>query len=541
MEQVNANARVRKDDGIGAAPKEPRIEPEESRNPSERQRGRSASQESGNSLERQRGSSALERQRDGNAFALVCGPTLTDLPNELLLIVFEHLFGIEPVTLFGSVTRVCKRFNQLCDHVLGRFDLTIHPQWPKAVFTERLEFFHQGFQTPSVLTLPSFKALRPTLETLEIPLSEAEKLQDHAEELRIVQGIRVIDTGDRTDLPESITALTNIQRLSVVKSRIQTLPLSLGSLIRLTHLYLHNNRLTELPETVGLLNKLTVLDVSSNHRLRQLPESIGDLKCLAELRAGSCALERLPTKIGQLTKLEVLIISRNLQLRELPKSIGNLRCLKVLRVGSCGLERLPTEIGRLTKLEFISASHNRIRQVPEAITALTHLMYFSVKDTEITHLPEGLANLRQLRQLKLNNCRALRVLPESVGGLEKLEVMTLTNCSALDVLPESIGNLVHLKVLNLTGCKHCPDSVQKLKRLKVLFLARMELEALPKFIHKLRSLVILDISDNEGLTKLPSSLKYLKRLRRIKLEGTAIATSGDIVRPDWLNPRVVFA
>ena len=49
--------------------------------------------------------------------------TLSQLPNEMWLLILEWLLRVDPVTLLGSVPGVCRRMRALCFRVQGKFNL----------------------------------------------------------------------------------------------------------------------------------------------------------------------------------------------------------------------------------------------------------------------------------------------------------------------------------------------------------------------------------------------------------------------------------
>ena len=83
-------------------------------------------------------------------------------------------------------------------------------------------------------------------------------------------------------LPESISALQNLQSLKIRANQLQSLPDSIGELSKLHILRLQRNQLSEIPDSIGKLTQLTVLNLATN-QLTTLPESISQLTNLREL------------------------------------------------------------------------------------------------------------------------------------------------------------------------------------------------------------------------------------------------------------------
>ncbi len=67
-----------------------------------------------------------------------------------------------------------------------------------------------------------------------------------------------------SDLPESITNLSNLTTLDLSGNRLKNLPESITKLSNLTKLYLSENRLSNLPESITKLSNLTILNLNEN-------------------------------------------------------------------------------------------------------------------------------------------------------------------------------------------------------------------------------------------------------------------------------------
>jgi len=81
---------------------------------------------------------------------------------------------------------------------------------------------------------------------------------------------------DLTLLPDSLSLLTDLQKLSLTNNQLNALPNSIGALINLQELNLANNQLNTLPNSIGALINLQRLDLANN-QLNALPNSIGAL------------------------------------------------------------------------------------------------------------------------------------------------------------------------------------------------------------------------------------------------------------------------
>src|SRR5438067_1477689 len=98
--------------------------------------------------------------------------------------------------------------------------------------------------------------------------SEAKKL-----DLRAAADVK--DTQKLTELPESLSQLTQLESLDLYENELTTLPESLGQLTQLQLLNLRRNRLIALPMQAGELAALKGLYLHGNPLLGLPPEMLG--------------------------------------------------------------------------------------------------------------------------------------------------------------------------------------------------------------------------------------------------------------------------
>jgi hypothetical protein len=106
------------------------------------------------------------------------------------------------------------------------------------------------------------------------------------------------------ELPQELTLLPKLKRLSCHRNKLKNLPTHIGQLEQLEVLDLYCNQIEELPEDIGALKNLKRLDLYDN-QLTELPESIGDLVNLEDLNIASNPIKDLPETIGELRNLRV--------------------------------------------------------------------------------------------------------------------------------------------------------------------------------------------------------------------------------------------
>ena len=221
---------------------------------------------------------------------------------------------------------------------------------------------------------------------------------------------------DISTLPESITKLTSLEKLSLSSNKIKTLPESITKLTSLKKLDLGDNSISTLPELIGNLTSLEKLYVDNND-LKTLPESITKLTSLKELDLGYNSISTLPESIGNLKSLEKLNLRFN-SITTLPESIGNLKSLEILWLRDNDLKNLPESITKLTSLSYLDIGGNSITTLPESIGNLRSLEELWLENNSITTLPESITKLTSLKVLYLYGNK-IKTLPESLKKLEK--------------------------------------------------------------------------------------------------------------------------
>lgn len=136
-------------------------------------------------------------------------------------------------------------------------------------------------------------------------------------------------------LEEDIAKLFGKEKIWLKMKEVEELPQELTLLPKLKRLSCHRNKLKNLPTHIGQLEQLEVLDLYCN-QIRELPEEICLLKNLKRLDLYDNQLTELPQNIGALKSLEDLNIALN-PIKELPPSIGALQNLSVFKLHATGI------------------------------------------------------------------------------------------------------------------------------------------------------------------------------------------------------------
>ncbi|GAB4025111.1 hypothetical protein GCM10028773_50000 [Spirosoma koreense] len=201
-------------------------------------------------------------------------------------------------------------------------------------------------------------------------------------------------------------------------------------------------------------------------------------------------LSTVPDLVYQFPKLEELDLSNN-ALTELPA-------------------RLTADIPSLKRL---SVYRNAIPDDSVFITRNKHLRSLNLQSNRLTHIPKAVRQNRRLESLWMGNNQLKEVDVRLLRRLHRLTDLNLYNAS-LTRLPNSMGRLKHVKVLDLYYNKltELPRQLGRMKRLEQLAIAHNDLKELPISLAKLRRLQVLFAHHNR-LSQLPTDFQRLRQLR----------------------------
>ncbi len=202
--------------------------------------------------------------------------------------------------------------------------------------------------------------------------------EEKIEEARC-SGARKLDLSGRygedsprlTELPESLSQLTQLQSLNLSINKLTTLPEWLSHLTQLQSLDISHNQLTILPESVCKLPQLKVLSLYSN-ALLGLPEEFVDLELLEDLNIGKNPFDSLPEQLSNCKQLKRLVLS-GIHLTEIPETLRGYNRLEKLYVNDVGIEVFPAWFAECLKLKNVQLGSNYLRDLPSSLTRLEHL------------------------------------------------------------------------------------------------------------------------------------------------------------------------
>ncbi len=324
--------------------------------------------------------------------------------------------------------------------------------------------------------------------------------------------------------------------LNLIGIGLTQLPPSLSQLSQLQKLYLADNQLTTLPAWLGQLTELQLLVLDGNP-LVTVPDCLVQLTQMQKLHLGDNQLATLPDWLGQLTHLQVLYLYGN-HLATLPESLGQLTQLRELVLSSNQFATLPAWLGQLTHLQKLNLFGNQFTTLPAWFGQLTQLQELGLSRNQLATLPESLGQLTRLQMLFLSDDQ-LATLPAWLGQLTQLQWLDLSR-NHLAMLPESLGQLTQLKRLNLSSNQlpTLPAWLSQLTQLQWLDLSRNQLATLPTSFGLLTQLQQLNLSHNQ-LTMLPDKLQQIGSLDRLLLHGNqALRLPRSILGPE--SPAVLI-
>jgi Leucine-rich repeat (LRR) protein len=323
-----------------------------------------------------------------------------------------------------------------------------------------------------------------------------------------------------------VKGIENLKVLDLTACRsLKYLPGEIGNLRKLTHLYLpYCGNLESLPREIGNLRELSHLQLAHSVRFNTLPKEIGNLTQLIHLDLdGCCALKTLPKSIGGLKSLQYFSLfganpsglwvkrSRNGQALA-AADICKLTTLTTLHISgqNCMTVKLFDQLAQLVKLnkirihrfvkletlsdsiqlmvdleELMVSSCERIKILPQFITLFSNLKDLRLCSMSSLESLPALNTLKMLSTLWIYNCKSIKHLPVSFTSSDAFPSLNELNCSRsglVEFLEVEDGAMRKLQILELDGTdiKRLPDTLIKLKNLKVVYICKDRFDNLCK-------------------------------------------------------------
>jgi len=296
-----------------------------------------------------------------------------------------------------------------------------------------------------------------------------------------------------------------IERISKVKDTVKKISLK------------NQPVLTEVPEVLKECANLEELNVSHT-KITSIPEFIFTMPNLRVLSCCCKGLPKAPSGLAKAQKLEKLHIRIN-ENWNFPEDIASLSELKVLKIDIYSSAAFIKDLKKLTKLEEL-------------------LLSIKYESGVVLNLPDSFMNHQALRKVSI-----IDIVYKNYKILDFEKTMhILSSCPELQSLtlsgfaikkPDSLSKLKNLKVLELRHLKtegNIFDSIKDLKKLEKLDILGSEfsITELPDIFGNYSELRSFSFAGN-FVRKLPPSLFLLNNLTTLEIGSTGISVIDDKV------------
>ncbi|MDG1479140.1 MAG: hypothetical protein P8R54_06080 [Myxococcota bacterium] len=333
--------------------------------------------------------------------------------------------------------------------------------------------------------------------------------------------------------------LPMLRSLSIVGSRLTSLPIALAALTSLESLRVKASSLTTLPDGLTALPNLRSLSLHCK-ALSVLPDDLST--SLTALHLDHLPITALPDRIAALSRLKQLTLVNLSRLTVLPDGLAALTALTQLNLSRTALPALPTFLDQMPSLETVALND---RLLHDGILALLERGSWAGVDTAIAAMallaraaPSSLDTLLRGGE-QLPNDRLIRGYRFSGAPQAGLDHAWL---SGLTLLPEAHPLTSRLTRLDLSGGLEPnprPGDLLTTSRPVTAPVALIRLLLAPiRTTPKIR--------DTPGLHRVPLGMERLTRLERLDLSGNQIIelSGGLPERLKWLdlsdNPLLAF-
>ncbi|XP_026437121.1 LRR receptor-like serine/threonine-protein kinase GSO2 [Papaver somniferum] len=361
-------------------------------------------------------------------------------------------------------------------------------------------------------------------------------------------------------IPSSITNASSLVSLDMLGCAIQgSLPASISNLSRLQKLELnHNNIAGFIPPSISKLKKLQILSLTQNNLQGFIPESTCEMSSLQQINLGRNNLTgTIPSCIGKLRNLQKFHISGNsvggsvslisllneLNLTWISLSANNITAevdvklvrpkfgLQILALKSCNLQgHIPTFICNLPQLVALDLSHNNLRgAIPSFIFELQNLSYLDLSKNNLQGtLPPSLNITLQFAfptlNLANNKLQGHLPLPPQKIGVFDLSYNNFTGAIS-DEIGQALCSIgyVSLSDNKLSGSIPSSMCANTHNSMMHLDLSNNELlETIPSSLQYCNSLISLNLAMNSLTGNIPHELERMKNLKTVLLDGNAL-------------------
>ncbi|XP_030441278.2 disease resistance protein RPV1-like isoform X2 [Syzygium oleosum] len=261
-----------------------------------------------------------------------------------------------------------------------------------------------------------------------------------------------------------------------------------------------------------MAKNLKVLNLTECRNLRRTPDFSAHENLVQLILRGCKELVQVDRSIGKLKHLVLLNLEDCEKLRTLPDEMEELEALIELLVDWTSITKIPEWKG-MKKLETLSAVACKSLSICNFAGCLTSLLNLRLEDTEITELPFG--NFGSLVELDLTRSN-IKDLPNSIEKMKNLRVLRMSY-TRLEKLPSALGMLEKLEEIDASGCGNLcgeiPSEIGRLSFLRILRLTSTGISNIPKLP---KSMTNLDLKYNPHM-RCPD-LSNLLNLRVLELD-----------------------
>lgn len=250
------------------------------------------------------------------------------------------------------------------------------------------------------------------------------------------------------------------------------------------------------------LDTVNIFDISHNRFNQDIYTFIN----LEKLIINKVVISELPD-FTQFCKLKHLDLSHTKVAKLFEgKRINFPITLEFLSMCNCNLSSIPEEVYTLINLTELYFIDNNIKVISNGIGNLTKLKYLNFGNNKIYSISPYFAKLEKLECLSFNN-NPIKVVDCKITKLLNLQKLLLNNCGIITI-DISFGNLVNVLGLDLgnnPGIGRLPTTITNLKKMNDFNL------------------------DNTGLIEIPDNLFTLTAIERIKISQNPIYTIPDSI------------
>lgn len=149
----------------------------------------------------------------------------------------------------------------------------------------------------------------------------------------------------------------------------------------------------------------------------------------------------------------------------------------------------------------------------EAFADPKGLKVINVKEYLLTSLPTGIGKLKSVEIINIDNAPNLKVIPDSIGKMKNLKLLRIVG-SKITELPSSMQQLQKLKIVNLSSSEmeNIPLVLSQIPHLKSLLLYDTKIQYLPDEFLEKSAITGLHLENNKKLVSLPRDINKLASL-----------------------------